>query len=187
MTDPFEILRAQLVRAARRVAVEPVAPSQRGPRSWRRGRPRPLAVLVAALVICGSATAAVLSLGGRASQPLSDRVPGRAVTGPPTAAFEAVAGDRYRITVFPNLEAGAAGWATGMAFSRNGQPQSSGQSGGLYPTAHDPIFGGQGVAYVSTGRSKRVGRVLAHRSRRCRDPLSGSHHPDVHIAAAADR
>jgi len=39
MTDPFEILRAQLVRAARRVVVEPVAPSQRGPRSWRRGRP----------------------------------------------------------------------------------------------------------------------------------------------------
>jgi len=55
------------------------------------------------------------------------------VTGPPRAAFEAVAGDRYRITVFPNLDAGAAGWATGMAFSRNGQPQSGDKSGGLTP------------------------------------------------------
>jgi len=64
-TDPFETLRAQLMQAAKRVVVEPVAPSQPGSRSWRRGRPRPLAVFVAALVICGSAATAVLSLAGR--------------------------------------------------------------------------------------------------------------------------
>jgi len=34
-------------------------------------------MLVAALVISGSATTAVLSLAGRASQPLSGRVPAR--------------------------------------------------------------------------------------------------------------
>ena len=151
MTDPFEILRAQLVEAAGRVTAEPAAPSRAGSRWWHRGRPRPLAVLVAALVICGSATAAVLSLGDSASQPLSGRVPGRPVGGPPAAALQSVAGDRYRITVFPDLPAGGAGWATGFAFSRNGQLTSGGQAGGLYPTARDPIFGGAGVGYISVG------------------------------------
>lgn len=151
MTDPFEILRAQLVEAARRVAAEPATPSRAGSRWWHRGRPRPLAVLVAALVICGSATAAVLSLGGSASQPLSGRVPGRPVGGSPAAELQSVAGDRYRITVFPDLPAGSAGWATGFAFSRNGQLASGGQAGGLYPTARDPIFGGAGVGYIAVG------------------------------------
>jgi hypothetical protein len=154
MTDPFEILRTQLVEAAERIAAES-RPRWRARSGWgRRGRPRPLAVLVAALVICGSATAAVLSLGGSASQPLSGRVPGRPVGGPPATALRSVAGDRYRITVFPDLSAGAAGWATGVAFSRSGQPTSGGQAGGLYPTAGAPIFGGAGVGYIPVGPQK---------------------------------
>ena len=150
MTDPYDILRAELVAAAGQSAAEP-APGSRGrTRWWRRGRPRPLAVVVAALVICGSATAAVLSLAGSPSQPLSGQVPGRPVTAAP-GATPSVAGNHYRITVFPELAAGGAGWATGMAFSRNGQPASGGQAGGLYPTARDPIFGGTGVGYTPVG------------------------------------
>jgi hypothetical protein len=149
MTDPYQILRARLVEAAGRVTAEPAPRLRARSRWWHRGRPRPLSVLVAALVICGSATAAVLSLSGSASQPLSGQVPGRPLGGLPTAALQPVAGDRYRITVFPDLPAGGAGWATGFAFSRNGHLASGGQAGGLYPTARDPIFGGAGVGYIS--------------------------------------
>lgn len=149
MTDPYQILRAQLVEAAARVAAEPAAPSRARSRWWHGGRPRPLAVLVAALVICGSATAAVLSLGGSPSQPLNGQVPGRPVSGSSAAVLQSGAGARYRITVFPDLPAGGAGWATGFAFSRNGHLTSGGQAGGLYPTARDPIFGGAGVGYIA--------------------------------------
>jgi hypothetical protein len=150
MTDPYEILRARLVEAASRLAAEPAPRSGERARWWRRGRPRPLAAVVAALVICGSATAAVLSLNGSPSQPLSGQVPGQPVTAAPGAS-SSVAGYHYRITVFPDLPAGGAGWATGMAFSRNGQLASGGQSGGLYPTVGDPIFGGIGVGYIAVG------------------------------------
>ncbi len=151
MTDPYAILRAQLVEAAGRVAAEPVTPAHTSPRRWRRGRRRPLAVILVALVVCGSATAAVLSLGGSASQRLTGRVPGQPVASPPAAALRSVSGERYRITVFPGLTAGGAGWLAGMAFSRNGPPGSGGQAGGLFPTAHRPIFGGTGLGFIPVG------------------------------------
>ena len=150
MTDPYDILRARLVAAAGRLATESTPRSRQRRPWWRRGRPRPLAVLLAALVICGSATAAVLSLASSPSQPLAGQVPGRPVTAAP-GARPSVAGNHYRITVFPELAAGGSGWATGMAFYRTGQPASGGQAGGLYPTDRDPIFGGTGVGYITTG------------------------------------
>ena len=156
MTDPFDVLRAQLVNAASVARAETAARPALRLRWWQGGRPRPLAVVVAALMICGSAAAAALSLGS-ASEPLSGQVPGRHLGGPLAAQLQSVAGDRYQITVLPELSAGAAGWDTGFAFSRNGKLESGGQAGGLYPTASNPIFGGTGIGYIparpSTGAS----------------------------------
>ena len=148
MTDPFEILRAQLVQAAARVAAEPVTGSRPGSRWWRRRRPQPLAVVVAGLVICGSATAAVLSLRASASKPLSGQVPGQPLRGPGPAALFSQAGAGYQITVSPGLAAGGAGWTSSLTFSRNGKLAFGERSGGPYPTAASPIFGGTGIGYV---------------------------------------
>jgi hypothetical protein len=75
-----------------------------------------MAILVAALLITGSAAAAVFSLTGSASQPLVGKVPG-AIT--PAS----LAGYRYTIAVSPgdtNLTAGAAGWDSWIVYGRRG-------------------------------------------------------------------
>ena len=90
MKDPFDILRAELVSAAERAAL----PAPRKRWGWLRRPSRPVAILLVALVIAGSAAAAVSSLTGSASQPLVGRVPG-AIT--PAS----LAGYRYTIAVFP--------------------------------------------------------------------------------------
>ena len=73
MNDPFDMLRGELVRAAARV--ELASPRRRW--AWVRTRPHPVAVVMAALVVCGSAAAAVVSLTASPSQPLNGRVPGQ--------------------------------------------------------------------------------------------------------------
>ena len=93
MKDPFVILRDELVEAAERVA--PPAPRKRW--GWLRRPSRPVAVLLVALVITGSAAAAILSLS--ASQPLVGRVPG-------ASSSASLAGFGYTIRVTPVLWAG---------------------------------------------------------------------------------
>jgi len=130
MKDPFDILRAELVSAAERAAL----PAPRKRWGWLRRPSRPMSVLLVALVIAGSAAAAVLSLS--ASQPLVGRVPG-AIT--PTS----LAGYSYTIAVFPQVGAGTAGWESLIVYTR---PDTAGivQGGGTlgYPTATGPVFGG---------------------------------------------
>jgi hypothetical protein len=131
MKDPFVILRDELVEAAERVA--PPAPRKRW--GWLRRPSRPVAVLLVALVIAGSAAAAVLSLS--ASQPLVGRVPG-------ASSSASLAGFGYTIRVTPVLWAGGAGWRSWIVYSR---PGTSGyvQPGGWplgYPSATSPVFGG---------------------------------------------
>lgn len=141
MTDPFDTLRGELVSAAGRADL--ASPRRRW--AWVRGRSRPLAVVLAALVVCGSAAAAVLSLTASSSQPLSGRVPGRMAPAPEGGAIS-VAGYRYSIRVTPNLSTGGAGWAVWTAY--HGPPFGSGLGGGGgggYPTSTDPIFQGGGV------------------------------------------
>lgn len=156
MKDPFVILRDELVSAADRAAL----PARRERWGWLRRPSRPVAVLLAALVITGSAAAAVLSLTGSASQPLAGRVPG-AVT--PAS----LAGDRYTIAVTPVLFAGAAGWQPWIVYNRPGT-SGYGEAGAPLPTT--PIFGvggptsvarGETVAYVVTSPqvwAVRIGR-----------------------------
>ena len=154
MKDPFVILRAELVEAAERAAIP--APRKR----WGRLRrpSRPMAIVLVALVITGSAAAAVLSL--TRSQPLVGRVPG-AVT--PAS----VAGYRYTIAVTPVLFAGTAGWQPWIVYNSPGT-SGSGEGGAPLPTT--PIFGvggptsvarGESVAYVLTSPqvwAVRIGR-----------------------------
>ena len=130
MKDPFDILRAELVSAAERAALP-------GPRrwwGWLRRPSRPMAVLLVALVIAGSAAAAVLSLSS--SQPLAGRVPG-AIT--PAS----LAGYSYTIAVTPSLPAGTVGWESLIIYARTGTNNYNQKGGTLgYPSATRPDFGG---------------------------------------------
>jgi hypothetical protein len=154
MKDPFVILRAELVEAAERAAL----PAPRKRWGWLRRPSRPMSIVLAALVITGSAAAAVLSL--MRSQPLVGRVPG-AIT--PAS----VAGYRYTIAVTPVLFAGTAGWQPWIVYNSPGT-SGYGERGAWLPTT--PIFGvggptsvarGESVAYVLTGPqvwAVRIGR-----------------------------
>jgi hypothetical protein len=152
MNDPFAILRAELVSAAERAAL----PTRRQWWGWFRRPSRPVGLILAALVITGSAAAAVLSLTGSASAPLAGRVPG-AVT--PAS----LAGYRYRIAVTPIPFAGTGGWQPWIVYNSPGT-SGYGERGAPLPTT--PIFGvggptrvarGETVAYVLT--SPRVWAV----------------------------
>jgi hypothetical protein len=134
MNDPFELLRDQLVSAASRAPV--AATERRRPRwlRWLDWRSRPLAVVLAALVVTGSAAAAVATLTGSPSQPLLGKVPGRIEPA-------SLAGYRYTITVTPNLDAGSAFWNTAISYT-NGRGGGGGSGGGSeYATARNPLFG----------------------------------------------
>ena len=159
MTDPFVVLRSELMTAAKRAEV--TSPHRRW--NWLRGHSRPLSVVIAALVICGSATAAVLSLASSPSQPLAGKVPGTIASARPGGPYS-VAGYRYRIVVTPNLGAGQAGWNTGIQYIGRGPQSGTGEgAGGSYATASNPIFGGTGEGFVSTGQGRRgdtVGDVI---------------------------
>jgi hypothetical protein len=141
MKDPFDILRAELVHAAERAA----QPAPRKRWGWLRPPSRPVAMFLAALVITGSAAAAVLSLGG-ASQPLVGKVPG-AIT--PAS----LAGDRYAVAVTPSLPAGTAAWQPWIVYSRPGTNGYGEGGGGIlgYPAATNPIFGFGGPTSVARG------------------------------------
>ena len=130
MKDPFDILRAELVSAAERAAL----PAPRKRWGWLRRPSRPMAVLLVALVIAGSAAAAVLSLSS--SQPLVGRVPG-AIT--PAS----LAGYSYTIAVTPSLPAGTVGWESLIIYARTGTNNYNQKGGTLgYPSATRPNFGG---------------------------------------------
>ena len=132
MKDPFVILRDELVEAAERAAL----PAPRKRWGWLRRPSRPMAVLLAALVIAGAGGTAVVSLTGSASQPLAGRVPGAITRG-------SLAGYSYTIAVFPQVGAGLAGWESLIVYTR---PDTAGivQGGGTlgYPTGTGPVFGG---------------------------------------------
>ncbi|MGZ4180733.1 MAG: hypothetical protein ACXVUL_08625 [Solirubrobacteraceae bacterium] len=157
MNDPFDMLRTDLVNAAARAQL--VSPRRRW--AWLRGRSHPVAVGIAALVVCGGAAAAVVSLTASSSQPLSGRVPGRPAPGRPGAPVS-VAGYRYSIRVTPSLSSGSSGWAVWTAYK--GPPFGGGLGGGGgggYPTPTTPIFQGGGVApwSIPTGANSKGGSV----------------------------
>ena len=120
-------LEAQLLRAARRT--QPASTPQRR-RPWRS---RGLLGLGVAAVLTGTAAAALLSVGGRPSPPLSGTYPGDA--GPSAR--------KYRVTLMPDLRAGMAGWCLEVAFAHGLQPVAA--SMGCGPAAPS------GAAYIGGG------------------------------------
>ena len=158
MTDPFAVLRDELVSAAARQSAPARLPQRQ--RWWERiaarfrWRSRPLAIVLGTLVVAGSATAGVIALTESSSQPLAGTVPGRVESA-------SVAGYRYSITVTPNLAAGEAFWNTFIAYTRNGANGSAGGGGGsLYPTRSNPLFGAVGLGLTGPARGDTVGYVL---------------------------
>jgi hypothetical protein len=161
MKDPFVILRAELVEAAERAAL----PAPRKRWGWLRRPSRPMAIVLAALVIAGAGGGAVVSLIGSASQPIAGRVPG-AIT--PAS----LAGYNYTIAVSPGndgLEAGASGWESWIVYSSPGARGYGGEGPWIcrYPTATHPIFGagsgpvfGGGMGPSRFARGNTVGYVL---------------------------
>ena len=153
---------------ARATLLEHIAASSNSTPRKRWGRlrrpSRPMAILLVALVIAGSAAAAVLSLSS--SQPLAGRVPGGITPA-------SVAGYNYTIAVTPadaNLQAGGSGWESWIVYSRRGTTGYGGAGGGFcapYPTATHPIFGegsgpifGGGTGPTRLGRGNTVAYVL---------------------------
>jgi hypothetical protein len=129
MTDPFDLLRDQLVAAA-------VPQGQRTRRRWR-----PLVVLAAALALGGTATAtAVLTLGGEPSPPLKGRVPGS----PAGAARD------YTVLLRPDLRVGAAGWCSTVALRTRRGPLGAGSGCGPALQASYPQIAGGGMTVSPT-------------------------------------
>jgi hypothetical protein len=130
MTDPFDLLRDQLVAAAA------AAPQHRARRRWR-----PLIVLAAALALGGTATAtAVLTLGGEPSPPLKGRVPGSS----------AGAARDYTVLLRPDLRVGAAGWCSTVALRTRRGPLGAGSGCGPALQASYPQIAGGGMTVSPT-------------------------------------
>jgi hypothetical protein len=128
MTDPFDLLRDQLVAAAATAAA---------PRRHRRWRP--LTVLAAALALGGTATAAaVLTLGGEPSPPLKGQVPGASERG-------------YSVILRPDLRAGAAGWCSTVTLRGAARAIGAGTGCGPALNASYPQIAGGGMV-VAPGK-----------------------------------
>ena len=178
MTDPFDLLRADLVRVA--AAAPPRGARWPRWRVWLRRQPRGLVLVAAALIISGSAVAAVISLHATGSQRLAGQVPGSPTRPASASSPVSVRGDEYRIMVFPQLTAGGVGWCTGITYTYHGKPGrygGFGECGSDYPMRRVPLFGpdvsgesysapspqigdtvhfvltGPGVEYVRVGRT----------------------------------
>lgn len=152
MTDPFDLLRDELVRAAGR--------AQAAPRysllAWLRRRNHPIALVAAALILTGTAAAAVVSLAGKPSQPLVGTVPGKPS---PSAPFS-LAGKQYRIVVTPVLTGGSAGWNSYISLSYQGRFSGGTGGGGGYPTDRIPVFGGGGSPNFAGQAGEKVEYLL---------------------------
>ncbi len=107
--DPFDDLRAELVRAATR---------QRTPRLRVVGRRRTAVLGLAVLAVGGTATAAVVTRTAEESAPLTATLP----------ASPSVRG--YAISIGPDLRAGAVGWCTVTRFTAGGRPTVTGSGCG---------------------------------------------------------
>jgi hypothetical protein len=151
--DPFDVLHDELVQAAARATSD-----HGGELRFLRRRARPILVLAAALVIGGSATAAIISL----NQPTPGSITGTL----PPAPHSPAAGSDYTITVYAAVGAGGViGWADTLDYTRGGKPVG-GQGGvdspqfplfGASEGVNTPQFIGEHVFYTLAG--PRVAKV----------------------------
>src|ERR1035437_2664376 len=140
MIDPFDELRDHLVQA-----ITPLETRPARARWWARRRAHPLAAVVAALVFAGTATAAVIAITSEQSARLAGQVPQQAGPGSPHA-WGLEGGERYRITVWPELQGGVSGVCTLIVFE-GPRGHGDGVCGAPYPTTSMPYLGPGRTAY----------------------------------------
>jgi hypothetical protein len=119
MTDPFDLLKDELIAAAAQTA-----PTVQRRRPWT-GRSRGAAVVLAALVLAGGVAAAATLFSGEPSRPLAG----------------VLSGVRYDITLAPWIQTGEIGWCVQTTvLSRSARGGGSACSNAA-PMARSPIVG----------------------------------------------
>jgi hypothetical protein len=148
----------------RRAVLTPPSPAEQTPSAPRRSRRRGgLAVALAALVVCGSATATVLSLTGEPSRPLAGTPP-------------ELGGASYRVELRPDLNAGAIGWCATVAI-RGHASATAGSGCGPAAASGDTLIAagaltgnGPGIAYAVVDQRTATVRFGRQRVVPRRDP-----------------
>lgn len=139
-SDPFDLLRKDLEKAAARTANRRQRPRRS---SWKH----PAALIAAGLALTGSATAAILTVTADRSAPLAGAIPGD--HGPSAG--------RYAIKLTPDLAAGHTGWCFDLAYGQG--TAQVGRATGCFaaPPANAPLIsatlatlGGRGVIAIIT-------------------------------------
>jgi hypothetical protein len=148
MTDPFDDLRDHLVSA--------IARSARAKR-WAPSRSHHVGVVLVALALAGTATAAVVSLTSEGSAPLVGQVPKEAGAGS-AHVWGLEAGEHYRITVWPVLQGGSSGVCTAIRFA-GPRGVGYGQCGAPYPTKGMPFLGPGGWTRYQAGVIPKGGTI----------------------------
>ena len=117
-------------------------------RRWWHRPSRPLVIFIATCLVGGTAAAAAL-LSGQRSAPLSGATP---ALGSATGSLRSLAGTRYDIELYPQIQGGLAGWADLITFSAAGRLRY-GQGGGGLPVVGSPLFAGE---HVESGKFSYV-------------------------------
>jgi hypothetical protein len=151
MSDPFDVLREQLVGAAEH--------ERRGVLAHRRWL---IVAVAAALLLAASAAAAVVSLTTQESAPLSGTVPR-------PAGQAAGPASRYAVTLYPDLRPGRTGWCTAMTFHAAALITAGGGCGPAPTSAAAQIAGG-GLAGTSRAQPSLTFVVVDRRVARVRLP-----------------
>lgn len=169
MSDPLERLRCinpvdpeVLRRAGTPPVPDDVLREVRAPAPLsRRRRWRPAALLVAGVLLTGSAAAAVTLKPGRTSDPLHGTVTGPILGAPAGRAT-------YRVEMAPYLSAGRVGWCVTLAVRAGARLGIGGEGCGAAPPAGAPQIAGGGVSSTVSGDStlayfvvdERVARIV---------------------------
>jgi hypothetical protein len=138
--------------AAARVGARIDARGRRRPprRWWRRTARRPLLLALVAVVTTGTAAAAGLGLVGRPSAPLRGPLPQA------MRSDRQVAAVGYRISVFPTLTIGQAGWCLTDARMADGRPYGTGSACGPAAPASHPLIAGLTSSIDDSGSDAQV-------------------------------
>jgi hypothetical protein len=141
MSDPFELLREQLVAAAAREVIGFPTTAHR-----RRVRPRAFVVAFAILASVGTASAAAVALIDALSPPLRGPLPEAPKAGI-TGASD------YTIELSPDLKAGAIGWCTTVWLHNGARPSAGGSACAPARVEATPIVLSATVVSTVPGRS----------------------------------
>lgn len=121
MTDPFDLLRDELVAAAEREEQQAAADVRKRPR-WGRGF---LLAVGAVVITSGAAVAGILTFTGEESKPLAGSL------NAPTGQYP----DGYSVQLTPWTDPGRVGWCLRLGAARQGRPTAEGLT--CFPSTPD--------------------------------------------------